>query len=113
MLKTDGRYTMISESEMEAALDWIRTNATRTAISRAQKESLEDYTSIIEARLMQSCEGAEHTKKAFARSNPEFLTHWEAVKIAREEAYKYQYLMKAAEVRIQAYQTQSANNRKT
>jgi hypothetical protein len=104
---------MITEEQMEKALDWIRENATRTAVTRAQKESMEDYTSILEATLMNAQEGPEHVKKASARSDPQYLTHWEAVKIAREEAYKYQYLMKAAEIRIQAYQTQSANNRRT
>lgn len=103
---------MITDEQMESALDWIRNNATRAAISRSNKESLEEYTAILEAELMEEIEGPEHAKKAYARSHEKFRTHWIAVNLVREEAYKFQYLMKAAENRINAWQTQSANNRR-
>jgi len=103
---------MISEDHVERAIDWLRDNASEAAQARAERIYLDEYSKALKAKLM-----SEHKEKPLGAQEREALasdaytTHLEALKIAIEIDEKNRYMRAAAEAKIGAWQTQSANMR--
>lgn len=96
---------MITFEMAEKANDFIRDEASHYAEHVANREYLDEHLKIIEASLMNRVEGAEHVKKAFARSHEDYKTNVKGRKIAREEEIKLRWQLVAAQAKIDMWRS--------
>ena len=104
---------MITDDEAERAVDFLRDNARKAAQATANRRYLEEYRKVLKAALMR-----EHPKEslgaqeALAYSHEHYDKHLSAMKTAIEEDEYFKWMMTAAEAKLEAWRTQSANIRK-
>ena len=97
---------VISEAEIQKAVDFIRDNAIKHAEAKAQRVSLEEHRKIKKARLMQQAEqdgfssAAMQEREAYA--HPDYEELIEGLAVAVEKETYYQAMIKAAEIKIDA-----------
>lgn len=103
---------MISDIQMELALDYLRDSAETCAQKRAERIYLDEFTRSLKAQIM-----SEHlaetlgAQERHAYGDMKYRNHLEALKIAVYEDEKGRFLREAAEAKIRAWQTQQANER--
>src|SRR5215475_86516 len=103
---------MISDDDAEAALDYMRDNADAAAHAHANAIYMENYRQVIKAQIMKEHMNlAVNAQEREAYADARYKDHLEASRTADYESKKYAYLMKAAETKISAWQTFSANTR--
>jgi hypothetical protein len=103
---------LISDLEVERALDYLRDNATADAQARADALYLEQWVKTERARLTTEQAGMSNAAAvAVAESHPEYLRALSAYKAAVTEDYRRRFLREAAAARIEAYRTQEASRR--
>ena len=103
---------MISDDEIEKALDYLRDNALPSAKARAERLYMEDYSKVVRAELMnQSNETAIGAQERFAYSHPDYAAHLDALRTAIELDEKHRFLLRAAEAKVEAWRSQQANQR--
>lgn len=103
---------MIAESDIEKALDYLRTSANEAAQARASVKYLGEYlkskvAQIATAQAGVSAAAAEHIAKA----SPEYITLLETYRDAVEMDAKHQFKREAADAMIRAWQTMCSNAR--
>lgn len=99
---------IVTDEECDKALDYSRDNADEWAWLRATKETLEDWTAQLEAKLMDEMPGEpEHKKKSYARNHQSYRNHLYTLHEARFEFYKKDALMKAAERKVSVWQSEN------
>jgi len=102
----------ITEEEIQRAVDYLRDSARSAAQARAEYEYLEPWKKTVRAKATLAS-GAKTVaeREAEGEASPEYaeaLLAWKAA----VEAWEYiRGLRNAAEARIQAWQTESANQR--
>ena len=103
---------MITDDDIEKALDYLRDNAVPAAQARANRIYLEEYRKTMKAKIMQKYAmlplGAQE-RDAYA--SKEYMDHLTALHSAIEEDEKHRFLREAAQAKIDAWQTMSANQR--
>jgi len=103
---------MISDDEVERALDYLRNNAEKDAQARAEAVYMESWAKTERARLTVMQAGMSNAAAAaVAESSPEYLQALQALRAAVAEDCRRRFLRDAAAARINAWQTMSANNR--
>jgi hypothetical protein len=103
---------VISDDDIQRAVDWLRDNAPVAARCRATREYLSEYTKALRATLMRghaSLPVAAQEREALA--DERYLDHLSALRIAVEDDEKMRWLKAAAEAKIEAWRTQAANQR--
>lgn len=103
---------MISEVDVEKAIDWLRDNARAAGQAKAERIYVEEYRKTVKAELM--CErvaDAIGAQERHAYSSPRYVAHLQAIKdaVARDEEMRW--MLVAAEAKIEAWRTQQANQR--
>lgn len=103
---------MISDEQVEQALDYLRNSASRAAVARAQSKTLEKYLGVVEAQ-QKSLQGGLSNAAAqdVARASPEYKAALEGWKEAIRQDCEYTMLREAASSRIEAWRTMSSNER--
>ena len=97
---------MITNEEIERALDFLINSAKDAAQNRANRIYLEEYRKSLKAQIM-----AEHTDLAVnaqereAYKNAQYIDHLQVMKDAIEEDEKMRFLIEAAKVKISVWQT--------
>lgn len=99
-------------SEAERANDFIRDNAGKYAATVANRENLDEFLKVTEARLMNEIDGPEHTKKAHARSHKDYLDILKGRQAAREEEIKLRYWLQAAQNKYEMWRSWNSANKK-
>lgn len=103
---------MISDTDIERAIDYLRDSAVDCAQKRAERLYLDDFTRSLKAQIM-----SEHlaeplgAQERYAYSDVRYRNHLEALKLAIFEDEKGRFLREAADAKIRAWQTQSRNER--
>lgn len=103
---------MISEDHIEKALDWMRDNCDAAAQARAERVYVEEYRKTLKAEIMRehpSLAVAAQEREAYA--DKRYIAHLGAIRDAVYTDEKNRFLRAAAEAKINAWQTQSANHR--
>ena len=104
---------MVTEKELEKALDYLRDSATEAAKTRAERLYLDDYSRVLRATIM-----SEHlaepvnAQERYAFSDMRYRNHLEALKIAIYEDEKARFLREAAAVKISVWQSEHADQRR-
>lgn len=105
---------MISDDEVQRAVDWLRDNASRAGKARAAREYLGEYTKALKAKLMRRYTDlpvAAQEREALA--SEEYVDHLHALATAIEDDEQLRWLRAAAEAKLEAWRTFSANERTT
>jgi len=104
---------MITDTEAEKALDYIRDNATKAAQARANRIYVEEYRKTIKAQLMkESADLPLGAQEREAYSDVKYMQHLNAIREAVEQDEYFRWMLTAAEAKLKCWQTQSANNRR-
>jgi hypothetical protein len=103
---------VITDTQVEAALEYLRDSAPKAAVARAQARTLEKYLGVVEAQQKAKAAGRSNAAaQDEARASPEYreaITAWEEA--VRRDA-EFTMLREAASSRIEAWRTQSSNMR--
>jgi hypothetical protein len=103
---------VISDDEVEKAIDFLRDNSPKVAQAAANRVYMEEYRKVVKSRLMR-----EHDDKPLgaqereAYADPRYEQHLKAMQESVEKDEYLQWMMTAAETKISAWQTQSRNTR--
>ena len=103
---------MISETDIERALDWMRDNAEKMALARANRQTVENYKSVVKAMIMTEYKGlklGEQEREAYA--SQKYKDHLDVIHSAIEEDEKLRLYHEAAQTKISYWQTWSKNQR--
>jgi hypothetical protein len=103
---------MITEEEVQKAVDFLRDNATPAAEARAVRVYLEEWRKTLKAQLMTEV-GTESlgAQERYAYAHERYIKHLEALKAAVFEDSRQSFLREAAKAKIEAWRTESANVR--
>lgn len=103
---------LVSDADVERALDFLRDNAAEAARAKAERVFCEEYRKSVKALLMaEKIEESIGAQERFAYSHPTYMAHLEKLKAAVFEDERLRALRGAAEMKINAWQTMSANYR--
>lgn len=103
---------MITEQDIDRALDYLRTSSTEAAQARANRLHLDDYSRVLKAQIM-----SEHlaepvnAQERHAYSDVRYRNHLGALKQAIFLDEQFRFLRAAAEARIEAWRTMCSNLR--
>jgi hypothetical protein len=99
---------MITDEEVEKALDFLEDGAVAAAQARADRVYVEAFRSSLESILMKEFDDGQTSgviQKRNAHSHETYLKHLDAIRDAVFEDAKCQFLREAKQARISAYQT--------
>jgi len=103
---------LISDEDVEKAIDYLRDNAETAAQASANRVYIEQYRKSLKAQLRQKAPvRAQGDKDDFAYAHPEYLDLLDGLKVAVFEHEQHRYLIAAAQAKIEAWRTQSSNQR--
>ena len=105
---------MITEAEIEKALDYLRDNADECAKWKAERVYVTEYRKTVKAELMNDAAETARTaveREQYAYSSMRYKEHLEAIKEAVYRDEKHRFLMLAAQAKIDAWRTEQSNQR--
>lgn len=107
-----GGRIVISDKQVEDALDYLRNTARSAAIARANARTMEKYLGVVEAQQKALVRGLSNAAaQDHARATPEYKQALEAWNEAVRTDSEYTMLREAASARIEAWRTMSSNER--
>lgn len=107
----DAHPQMISEPEVEAALDWLRDNAQAIGAAKERMVKAGHMLRHIEAIEFKMAEGSMEFRKAHARSTERYVEAINEDAIAAGEYQRMLALREAAALKIEVWRSASANYR--
>ena len=103
---------IVSDDDVQAALDYLRTNAPKAAKARANKIYMEEYRKSVKAQQMALYGSLPVTaQEREAYKSQVYLDHLAALKEAVYQDELNRWGMVAATSKIEAWRTQNANRR--
>ena len=106
---------MITEKQVQEALDWMIQNEDALAEAKAAYHDLDRFSKTIKAELMSkiSSNMSVAARETEALANEEYKTHLDNLRIAEEQYLRYEYNMDHNNLICQLWQTISANKRQS
>ena len=103
---------MITDEQVESALDYLRDSAKPASVARAQARTLEKYLGVVEAQ-QKALHGAKSNAAAqdVARASPEYKQALDGWEEAVRRDGEFTMLREAASSRIEAWRTMCSNAR--
>lgn len=103
---------MITDKQVEDALDYLRDSAPKAAVARSQAKTLEKYLGVVEAQQKAVARGLSNAAaQDQARSSPEYKQSLDAWEEAVRRDGEFTMLREAASARIEAWRTMCSNAR--
>jgi hypothetical protein len=102
---------MVTDEQAERAADFIRDNAEKFATAKANRIYHEEYRKSLKAILFCDEQGSAALREELAYSNDRYLDHLKELRQAVFEEEKLKGMIKAAEMKIEVWRSQSANLR--
>jgi len=103
---------MITDDEIERALDYMRDNADDCARWKAERVYVTEYRKTIKAELMKESNAKTAVdREEYAYAHDRYKEHLEAIKQAVYQDEKHRFLVLAAQAKIDAWRTMNANQR--
>jgi hypothetical protein len=94
------------------ALDYIRINAPELAAAKAARIYLEQFRKSKKALLINDAPtGTIQSKESYAYAHDDYLQLLTDLKAAVEQEEFFKWMMVAAQLKVEVYRTQQANNR--
>ena len=106
---------MITDNQVQEALDWMIKNEDALAEAKAAYHDLDRFSKTIKAELMSkiSSNMSVAARETEALANEEYKTHLDNLRIAEEQYLRYEYKMDNNKLICQLWQTISANKRQS
>ena len=114
---------MITEKQVQEALDWMIKNEDALAEAKAAYHDLDRFSKTIKAKLMFEMNELSiglgrgslsiSARESDALANEAYTTHLDNLRIAEEQYLKYEYKMDHNKLICQLWQTISANKRQS
>ncbi len=96
------------------AAEFLRDNAPRYAQAKANRVYLEQFRKSKKALLMSQCDASSvAAKEMFAYAHHDYIALLDGLREAVEAEEKVRWQLTAAELKIEIWRTESANNRRT
>jgi len=102
-----------TEQEITKAIDWLRDNSVKCAEAKAHREYCKQYLKTVKAMVFMDKTGNIPEREAQACMDDRYIAQIDELKKAVYEDEYLKALKGAAELKIMAWQTWSANNRAT
>ena len=103
---------MITDKQVEDALDYLRDSAKSAAVAMAQAKTLEKYLGVVEAQQKSMARGLSNAAaQDQARSSPEYKQALDGWEEAVRRNGEFTMLREAASARIEAWRTMCSNAR--
>jgi len=103
---------MITDADIEKALDYLRDTAKPAAKAKAEREYLDEYKKVLKATIMRELSGESlGAQESRALADARYLTHLNVWKEAVERDVYFSWMKVSAEAKIEAWRTQSSNER--
>ena len=105
---------MITDEQVERALEYLRDTAPAAAVARSNAKTLEKYLGVVEAqaKAMATQDGMSNAaSQDWARSSQNYKTALDGWAEAIRQDSEFTMLREAASARIEAWRTQSSNER--
>lgn len=103
---------MISDTDIEKALDYLRDSMEVAAQAKADKVYMTEYRKVKKAELMGlSNDAAINAQERFAYAHADYKEFLLGLKEAIYQDAKHDFLREAANAKIEAWRTQQANER--
>jgi uncharacterized membrane-anchored protein YjiN (DUF445 family) len=97
---------VISQRDIEKALDFLRDSAEDAAQNRANRIYMEEFRKSLKAQLMSNNPDiAVNAQEREAYKDPTYVDHLEAMRESIYEDEKLRFLIEAAKAKISAWQT--------
>ena len=104
---------MITDQDVEKALMYIRTEAVTHAQAKASRIQIDNFRKSKKGMLMGDCdEGTMAAKEAWAYAHPEYVELLKGLEAAVTIEEELLWKMRAAQLTVEVYRTQQANNRR-
>lgn len=103
---------IISDTEIQLALDYLRSSALDAAQSRANRIYMEEFRKSLKALIMSEHKDLPvNAQEREAYADKRYQKHLKAMKTAIELDEKNRFLRVAAQAKIEAWRSSSANER--
>ena len=103
---------MITELDVERAVDYLRDNARKAGHAKAERIYMEEYRKTVKAQIMaerNNLKLGEQEREAYA--DPRYIQHLQAMREAVEADEYHRWMMVSAQAKIECWRTQQANAR--
>lgn len=103
---------MILDDDVEKAVDYLRNNATKAAKAKAERIYMVEYRKVAKSQIMRENDDKPvGVQEAMAYADPRYVQHLKVMRDAIEEDVYHEWMMKAADAKIEAWRTQQSNAR--
>ena len=103
----------ITDGHIAKALDFMRDNASALAKAKGERIYLEQFRKSQKAILYcKAPQGTIPEREAWAYSQDDYLQVLTGLQVAVENEERLKWMMTAAELKVEVWRTQSANNRR-
>jgi ATP phosphoribosyltransferase len=103
---------LISDDDIEKAVDYLRDNATKAAKAKAERMYMEEYKHVVRSQIMREHDDlAVNAQEREAQADARYTQHLQAMREAIERDEYNRWMMKAAEAKLEAWRTQCSNQR--
>lgn len=103
---------MVTEQDIDAAVDFLHRKADAAAEARAQAEHLDEMRHVILSRIAsQQNDGSEAERQRIARASQEYQEFLEGLKAAREKDYTFRNKRAAAQAKLDYWRSKEASRR--
>jgi 16S rRNA G966 N2-methylase RsmD len=103
---------MITDDQVEKALDYLRDNGELAAVAKAQRIYMEEFRKVVKADIMkQHLDKAVNAQEREAYSDPGYKQQLITMRDAIENDERHRWMMVSAQAKIEAWRTQQANRR--
>lgn len=99
-------------SDPHKAVNFLIDNAPKFAQAKANRVYIENFLRSKKSLLMAEYEGAVNAKEAYAYAHPEYRELLEGLREAVEAEETLRWKMTAAELRVEIWRSEQANNRR-
>lgn len=103
---------IVTEDQVSNALHFLVDNARKAAKARADRIVCEEFSRVVKSEIMKehgTLPVSAQEREAYA--DPRYKQHLEAVREAVEKDEYHRFMRSAAESKIEAWRTQSSNER--
>jgi len=106
---------MITEQQVQSALDWMITNEDDMAKAKADYHDLDRFSKTIKAELMSQVRSnmSVSAREIEALAHQKYITHLSALRAAEQRYLQLEYKMDHNKLICQLWQTISANKRQS
>jgi hypothetical protein len=103
---------MITDEKVEAALDYLRINASKAAKAKAERVYMEEFRKVVKANIMKKFNNLPlQAQEREAYDSAEYRQQLQAMKEAIEADEFCRWGLVAAQATLDAWRTENANRR--